>query len=182
MQSFLTLLYALLIGFERRWLGGGFWKVSRIWKNLVYVATLCLMYLTSERIPTTWLQFAAMVWVIAWMVRYFNHTHGDYYDLESTKPDEERSWWVGKVLKLIFGKGMYYNFVGNFVGLTLGYLVPALMASIFMPNHWFWVAGFTTPVAYVICRICLGKHSNPEYAEWVSGFLVGIIFYLNLIL
>ena len=181
MQSFLTLFWGLMMAAERRWLGGGLWKVSRIWKNIAYVGMLVGMYLTSGRVPTTWLQFAAMAWVIAWMVRFWNHTHGDYYDLESTKPDEERSWWVGKVLKAIFGKGKYYNFVGNFIGLTLGYLVPAVFASIFMPQHWFWVAGFAMPLSYVACRIWMGKLANPEYAEWAGGFLTGVIFYLNLL-
>lgn len=185
MQAFLALFYSIVMAFERRWLGGGFkdkiGKVSRIWKNILYVGILLAMYFTSGRTPETWLQLAAMVWVIAWTVRYYNHTHGDYYHLEDTQPDEERSWWVGKVLKAIFGKGKYYNFVGNFIGLTLGYLVPALFASIFMPHHWFWIAGFTTPLCYVACRIWLGKLANNTYAEWTSGFFMGIIFYLNLL-
>ena len=185
MQAFLTLFWGIVMSFERRWLGGGFkaqiGKISRLWKNVAYVSILILMYLTSGNLPKTWWGLAAMVWTIGWMVRYYNHTHGDYYHLEDETPDEERSWWVGKVLKLIFGKGKYYNFVGNFVGLLLGYLVPALFASIFMPHHWFWVAGFTTTLSYVACRIWLGKLANNEYAEWVGGFLTGVIFYLNLI-
>lgn len=185
MQAYLTLFWGIVMAFERRWLGGGFkdkiGKISRIWKNIALVVVLCLMYLTAERVPTTWLQLGAMIWVIAWVVRFWNHTHGDYYHLEDETPDEERSWWVGKVLKLLFGKGKYYNFVGNFIGLTLGYLVPAFFASFFMPNHWFWVAGFAMSFSYVVCRIFLGKFANNEYAEWLGGFLTGIIFYLNLI-
>lgn len=181
MQSYLVLLYGILMAFERRWLGGGLWKVSRIWKNIVYVAILLVMYATSGNVPKTWLELAAMVWVVGCMIRFWNHTHGDYFDLTSEKPDEERSWWVGKVLKLIFGEGKYYNFIGNLIGLTLGYLVPAILASIFMPHHWFWVAGLTTPLSYVACQIWLGNLAKNEYAEWASGFFVGIIFYLNLI-
>lgn len=181
MQAYLTLLYGILMGFERRWLGGGFLKCSRIWKNIALVVILCLMYLTAGKLPENWIQVASMAWVIGWVIRFWNHTHGDYYHLEDESPDEERSWWVGKVLRAIFGKGKYYNFLGNFVGLTLGYLVPALFASIFMPHHWFWVAGFTTSLSYVACRIWLGKLANNEYAELVGGFLTGIIFYLNLL-
>jgi len=185
MQAFLTLFLGIVMSFERRWLGGGFktqiGKISRIWKNIAYVAILLSMYLTSGRTPKTWLELAAMVWVIGWMIRFWNHTHGDYYHLEDDTPDEERSWWVGKVLKAIFGKGKYYGFVGNFVGLTLGYLVPALLVSIFMPHHWFWTAGFAMSISYVVCRICLGKLANNEYAEWTGGFLTGVIFYLNLL-
>ena len=113
MQAYLILFWGIVMAFERRWLGGGFkdkiGKVSRIWKNIALVLILCLMYLTAERLPESWLQFAAMVWVIGWVVRFWNHTHGDYYHLEDTNPDEERSWWVGKVLKAIFGKGKYYR-------------------------------------------------------------------------
>lgn len=185
MQAYILLMWGLVMSFERRWLGGGFkdkiGKISRIWKNITLVIILCLMYTTSERTPENWKQLLAMVWVIGWVVRFWNHTHGDYYNLEDTKPDEERSWWVGKVLKAMFGKGKYYNFVGNFIGLTLGYLVPALLASIAMPHHWFWIAGFATPICYVACRIWLGKLANNEYAEWTGGFLTGVIFYINLI-
>ena len=185
MQAYLLLIWSIAMSFLRRWLGGGFDEIigdkSRIWKNITYVLILIGMYTTSGNFPKTWTALAMMIWVIAWMIRYFNHTHGDYFGLISEKPDEERSWWVGKVLKAIYGKGKYYNFIGNLTGLTLGYLVPALLASIFMPSHWFWVAGFTTPLGYVLCQICLGKYGKNEYAEWLNGFTVGAIFYLNLI-
>ena len=51
MQAYLVLLYGIIMSFERRWLGGGFkakiGKISRIWKNITYVAILILMYLTD---------------------------------------------------------------------------------------------------------------------------------------
>ena len=123
-----------------------------------------------------------MAWAIGWMVRFNNHTHGDYFYLDDTKPDEERSWWVGKVLKLIFGKGNYYNFAGNFVGLTLGYLVPAIFASITMPHHWFWVAGFTTPIGYALCEFTLDWTGRKiHFAEYLNGAMMFLLFFLNLL-
>ena len=101
--------------------------------------------------------------------------------MDETKPDEERSFWVGKVLKLIFGKGKYYNFAGNFIGLTLGYLVPALFASITMPNHYFWIAGFTAPVGYTLCELALGRNGSTEYAEYFNGAMMFLIFFLNVV-
>jgi len=180
-MAYLTLLFGTLMAFMRRWLGGGFVKCHRIYKNIVYVGLLILMYVCAGAFPNTWTKALCALWTIGWCIRYFNHTHGDYYILDDTRPDEERSFWVGKVLKLIFGKGKYYNFAGNFVGLTLGYLVPALLASITMPHHWFWVAGFTAPVGYTLCELAIGKNGDTEYAEYFNGFFMGSLFFLNLI-
>lgn len=180
-MSYFTLIFGLIMSIIRRWLGGGIYKCHRIYKNIVYVATLILMYVCAGKFPTGWKEALFFLWTIGWMVRFYNHTHGDYFSLDETKPDEERSPWVGKVLKLIFGKGNYYNFAGNFVGLTLGYLFPAILASLTMPHHWFWLAGIITPVCYLVCEFTLkftGRSTN--FAEYASGFTTGVIFFLCL--
>ena len=139
------------------------------------------MYWAGGSFPKDCMGWCCMAWAIGWMIRYNSHTHGDYYVLDETKPDEERSWWVGKVLKLIFGKGKYYNFAGNFIGLTLGYLVPAVMASITMPHHYFWLAGFTAPVGYALCELALGRNGKTEYAEYLNGATMFLLFFLNVV-
>lgn len=180
-MPYLTLLFGFVMAFIRRWLGGGFIDCHRIYKNIVYVSTLILMYVCAGVFPKTLIQAFCFLWTIGWCIRFFNHTHGDYWILDDTKPDEGRSWWIDKVLQLIFGKGNYYNFAGNFIGLMLGYLVPAIMASLTMPYHWFWVAGITTPLSYAICEFTLRFTGNrTEYAEYLNGFCMGVIFFLNL--
>jgi len=180
-MAYFTLLFGFVMAVMRRWLGGGFFKCYRIYKNIVYVSILVLMYVCAKQFPSNLKETLCFLWTIGWMIRFYNHTHGDYFWLDSTEPDEERSWWVGKVLKLIYGKGKYYNFAGNFLGLMLGYLVPAILASITMPTHWFWLAGIATPCSYVICEFTLqftGRKMN--FSEYLSGFTTGIIFFLSL--
>lgn len=180
-MAYWTLLFGFCLSILRRWLGGGFVKCHRIYKNIVYVATLILMYICAGAFPNTWAKALCFLWTIGWCIRYFNHTHGDYWILDDTKPDEGRSWWIDKVLQLLFGKGNYYNFAGNFVGLTLGYLVPALFASLTMPHHFFWLAGITTPLCYLICEFTLQFTGHrTRYAEYGAGFFMGILFFLNL--
>lgn len=180
-MAYWTLLFGIVMSLLRRWLGGGFYDCSRIYKNITYVAILILMYLCAGQFPKTTSQVFCFLWTIGWCIRFFNHTHGDYYILDDEKPDEGRSWWIDKVLQLIFGKENYYNFAGNFVGLTLGYLVPALFASITMPHHFFWLAGIITPLCYLVCEFTLQFTGHrTRYAEYGSGFFMGLLFFLNL--
>ena len=158
-------------------------KISRFYKLIALALLLALMYIITENIHLKdWKSCLCMAWSIGWMIRFNSHTHGDYWILDDYSKDEERSWWVGKVLTLLFGKGNYYNFEGNFIGLTLGYLVPALLASITMPHHWFWLAGFLIPVCYLICEFTLkftGKRT--KMAEYASGAVQFLLFFVNLI-
>lgn len=181
MQSYLTLFYGLCMSVLRRCMGTQFYikgkKISRIWKNVVYILVLCCMVWTSGNLPKTWLAAAGVLWYIAWTVRYWNHSHKGMYYLFDDTPFRPKYGWIRVILNKIFGHKKYYNFAGKFIGLTLGYLVPALLASITMPYHWFWVAGFTTPIGYALCGVALGKDSNTEWAEYLNGFTMGIIFY-----
>ena len=184
-MAYYTLFFFILGGFFRRILGRTLKikgiEIHRFYK-LVFLTLICmLMYFIKGVFPTGWKSWLCAIWVIGWMIRYHSHTHGDYFHIEDTNPDEARSWWVDKILQLLFGKGKYYNFNGNFVGLTLGYLLPAIMASIFMSNHWFWLAGFTTPLGYVFCEETLKftKHET-SYAECLNGAITFALFFVNL--
>ena len=88
--------------------------------------------------------------------------------------------WASGILKLIYGKGGYYNFAGNFTGLMLGYLVPAIFASLTMGSHYFWIAGFTAPIVYSVCCFCLKSiGGQTEYAEYLHGALMLSLFFVN---
>lgn len=187
-MAYWALLYTIVGGIFRRILGQTFKikgvKIPRFYKLIVLVVLLMSMYIVTGRFPCwkDWQGWLCMAWSIGWIIRFNSHTHGDYWILDSTEPDEERSWWVGKVLKLIFGEKGYYNFEGNFVGLTLGYLAPALFASITMPQNWFWIAAFTTSVGYLICEMTLkftGRRT--QMAEYANGATQFLIFFVNLL-
>ncbi|MBO7696947.1 MAG: hypothetical protein J6T10_30320 [Methanobrevibacter sp.] len=184
-MAYWALFFFIAGGLFRRFLGRGVYikghKFSRFFKLIILVLACMLMYLVGGSFPKNTTEWLCMAWAVGWMVRYNSHTHGDYFWLDDTKPDEERSWWVGKVLKLIFGKGKYYNFAGNFVGLTLGYLVPAILASITMPHHYFWIAGFTAPIGYTLCELALGRNGSTRYAEYVNGACMFLLFFLNVV-
>ena len=183
-MAYWGLLFFILGGFFRRILGTTFKikgvKIPRFFK-LVALALVCiLMYAVKGVFPKSLLGWFCMVWSIGWLIRYNSHTHGDYWILEDTKPDEGRSWWVDKLLQLFFGKEKYYNFNGNFVGLTLGYLVPAIMSSLTMSYHWFWLAGFTTSLGYLFCETSLKfTKRETEYAEILNGAIFFLLFFLN---
>lgn len=180
-SQYYLLLFTFIGLFYRRWLGGGFFHCSRIWKLLVLAVLTFLMYIAAGRLEwKSWYSWFCMAWAYGWFMRYNNHTHGDYFDVNSTRPDEERSYWVGKVLKFIFGKEGYYNFWGNVIGLMLGYFVPALLASIFMPHHFFWFAGITAALTYGMCGKLFPKESFTAYAEYFNGAIMFALFYANL--
>ena len=183
-MAYWTLLFFIIGGLFRRALGTsiyiGKFKISRFFKLIGLCLLVSLMYKIKNVFPydlKSWLMFA---WTLGWFIRYNSHTHGDYWILDEETPDEGRSWWVDKVLQIIFGKGGYYNFAGNFVGLCLGYLLPAILASITMNNHWFWIAGFTAPFAYAICEFTLKFTKRPtEFAEYFHGALMMSLFFIN---
>lgn len=187
-MAYFGLLYLIIGAVFRHILGMqyyiGKFKVSRCYKLIALALLLVSMYLVTGNFPiwADWKGWLGMAWSIGWMIRFNSHTHGDYWILDDTNPDEERSWWVGKVLTLLFGKGNYYNFEGNFVGLTLGYLAPALMASLTMPSHWFWLCGFLVPICYLICEFTLeftGRRT--KMAEYASGAVQFLLFFINLV-
>jgi len=184
-MAYWALLFTILGGLFRRMLGTtvyiGKFKVHRIYKLILLVLLCMAMYWAGGSFPGNKREWFCMAWAIGWMVRYNNHTHGDYFFLDDTSPDEERSFWVGKVLKLLFGKGKYYNFAGNFVGLTLGYLVPAVLASLTMPSHYFWIAGFTAPIGYALCELGLGRNGSTRYAEYFNGAMMFLLFFINVV-
>ena len=77
--------------------------------------------------------------------------------------------------------GGYYKFEGNFIGLMLGYLIPAIFASITMPYHWFWLAGITAPVCYALCEFNLAfTGRKTEMAEYAHGAMMFLLFFINI--
>ena len=182
-MAYWSLFFFILGGFFRRILGRTFKikgvKIHRFYKLVALVIILLFMYFIQGVFPTGWKEWLCMAWTVGWMIRYNSHSHSAYWILDNEKPDKGKRW-IESLLTWWFGKGKYYNFAGNFIGLTFGYLVPAILASITMPYHWFWLAGFTTPLGYTFCELSLGKNSNTEYAECLNGAIVFLLFFVNL--
>jgi len=184
-MAYWSLFFFILGGFFRRILGRTLKikgiEIHRFYKLIFLVLVCMLMYLIKGVFPTDWKAWLCMAWAIGWMIRYNSHSHGDHFILDDTKPDEGRTWWIDKTLQLLFGKGKYYNFAGNFTGLCLGYLIPAIMASLTQTHHYFWIAGFTAPLSYTFCEFTLQFTGHrTAYAECLHGAIMMLLFFVNI--
>ena len=112
----------------------------------------------------------------------WSRSHGDYFSIFSTAPDEGRIKWIDWVLKKIYGVGGYYNFKGNFTGMLLRYTAPAILLSIIVLSPYFWICGLLVPVIYTVCWWLYdrGVYKLPAYhvAEAIMGFEVGLFISL----
>lgn len=160
----LFLLFSVIFGaFWRRWLGTTT-KISRIWKILVLYAFVFSVYLFFNCFE--WFNY---IWVSCWFMAFWNMSHGDYFAVNDTSPDEARLKWVDWCLRLIYGKGNYYNFKGNVTGLFIRYTVPAILCAIFMPTWWFCLGGLIVAFVYGACGKLFPDKSYTEYAEYIAG-------------
>lgn len=108
----------------------------------------------------------------------WSRSHGDYFSIFSTAPDEGRIKWIDWVLKKIYGVGGYYNFKGNFTGMLLRYTAPAILLSIIVLNPILWMCGLIVPIIYTVCWWLYDKgvYKIPAYhvAEAIMGLEVGL--------
>lgn len=109
---------------------------------------------------------------------FWSRSHGDYFSIFSTAPDEGRIKWIDWTLKKLYGEGGYYNFKGNFTGMLLRYTAPAILLSVIIFSPFFWACGLLVPVVYTVCWWLYdkGAYKVPAYhvAEAVAGFEVGL--------
>ena len=185
-MAYYALFFMLCGALFRRMLGTQFyivkWKVHRFAK-LVLLALLCMaMYWAGGSFPKDAVGYLCMAWAIGWTIRYNSHSHQGMFYLYDDTPFRPEYGWIRWILNKIFGHRKYYNFAGKFLGLMVGYLVPALLASITMPHHWFWLAGITTPIGYALCEGALKDKGNSEFAEYFNGSIVFLLFFLNVLI
>lgn len=152
----------------RRWYGGGFGKaglITRFWKYVVLIVICAIMFRIKYPYSTFWLDFRTYA-VIAAFAYHWARSHGDYFFVYSTEPDEGRIKWIDWVLRQIYGEGNYYNFKGNVTGLLLRYTATACVVAVCVPSAWFICAGPLTALAYAVT----GKLPNPtQKAEYLAG-------------
>lgn len=160
--------FALIGACWRRWYGSGFGKlgdITRFWKYLVLALIVLSMYFVKGLLDWhDWRIYA----VFASFAYHWARSHGDYFFVYSTEPDEGRIKWIDWVLRTIYGEGNYYNFKGNVTGLFLRYTATACLVSIAIPNAYFAFAGVLTTLSYVVTGRM--KYST-NWAEWLAGAL-----------
>lgn len=160
----------------RRWYGTrkGIGNVTRFWKYLVLAAIVFGMYYIKALLDwNNWRMYA----VIASFMYHWARSHGDYFYVWHTNPDEGRIKWIDWVLHHIFPESMYYGFWWNVTGLFLRYTSTACIVALCIPNVWFVSAGLLTTLSYVVTsKIGTGK-TPVQMAEWLAGALnFGLLF------
>lgn len=180
-NNVIILLISSVFGaFWRRWLGTST-KESRIFKILALYSFVLILYVLFDLLHKNWYSWFCFAWVSTWFMLFWNISHGDYFCVNDTDVDESRLKWVDWCLKKIYGEENYYNFKGNVTGMWIRYTVPAIFCSIFMPFHWFWIAGTFVSFLYGLCGKLFPKKPYTEYAEYLSGFTSFFWFALCLI-
>ena len=177
-----TLLFGLIGSFWRAWFGGSFFKISRIWQIVVLTIIVAAMYFTASRWPTNYTEYGYMLWSYLWFMRFWNHTHGDYFFVNDTSKDEGRSKWVDWCLRQIYGVDGYYNFKGNVTGLFLGYTVPATLATVLVQPHWYFIlGGFVIAFVYGLMGKLFPNKPYTKYAEYIGGALCFMLYYITMV-
>lgn len=175
----MIILFAVLGAFWRAWFGGSFGSVTRFWKYLALIFICCTMYLCKYPYFTFWLETTIWLTQISFMV-FWAMSHGDYFIVNSTAPDEKRIKWIDKILEWIYGKDGYYNFKGNVTGMLLRYGFTAIIVACCIPNPWFLLAGPCVAACYGLSGYLFPDKWYTKIAEFASGAIVFSLLYLCL--
>lgn len=167
-------LFGLLGGLWRMWFGGSFGNCPRFIKYIVLVC-LCLGMYTlkgcfNHSDLSMWLSCVAIC-------LFWAKGHGDYFVVNDTGNDEARIKWIDWCLRQTFGVDGYYNFAGNCTGMLLRYTAYAIPTAVFT-SGWFVLSGFIVASTYGICGKLMPNKFYTKYAEFFSGFFIGILLYL----
>ena len=156
----------------RRWYGGGFGKVgmiARFWKYVVLIVICFTMYWATDPYCTFWANWRTYA-VICAFAYHWARSHGDYFFVHSTEPDEGRIRWIDWILRKIYGEGNYYNFKGNVTGLLLRYTATACIVCIAIPSPYFAFAGLLTALSYALTGKMYAATNNAEYLAGALNF------------
>lgn len=171
-EILIPFVFAVIGWFWRPWLGGSYWRVSRFVKLSVLFLLCCAIFAWQLKGLTGWelaLGIAIDLWDFFWFMRFWNHTHGDYFGVNDTRKDEARCTWVDKMLRVIFGTDGYYNFWGNVTGLLLGYSVPAILCSVAQSKCYFMFGGLIVAFVYGFFGKMFPNTGTTKRAEYVCG-------------
>lgn len=173
----MKLLYSIFEGVWRSCFGCDGWDLPILkYRFVQHIIGFVVTYLFVRYMGYSVLQASLFGVVLQGLM--WSRSHGDYFSIFSTAPDEGRIKWIDWVLKKIYGVGGYYNFKGNFTGMLLRYTAPAILLSIIVLNPILWMCGLFVPVIYTVCWWLYDKgvYKIPAYhvAEAIMGLEVGL--------
>ena len=181
-----TILYGLFLGFWRRWFGGGLDRLpdNRFVQHIIGF-TACFLVLWYK--GSGWV--LSLICAVVLQGLYWAPSHGPAFDLSrGGQPDEKmierykKVFW-NKWCEFLVPKSSWYGFGYDFLWLMFRYELPALLISALIFNLTFAFAGYTTAIIYAVCWALFDKNklkhlSGTELAEYISGFLTGVLLTL----
>lgn len=176
----MIILIATLMMLWRSWLGGNFmckhFNPTRFIKLIVLFGIIALTYflkgveLDRFRFPLTCLA----------MMFYWNHSIADYFGVNCTDNDDNKSPVINWILRKIYNEKDYHTFIGNCLGLFIGYTFYAFFVSVSIGNYYFLFNGLLTTLSYAFMGALFPKRDYTSYAEYLCGYFTGFMFYLCL--
>lgn len=183
MKYILSLLFACWEGFWRRWKGTA---SDKKWYNTKWVKVVCNILLTFEvllLLKYNWLQ--ALVATIVFQFLFWTQAIGgaldigrDYPPSEETIKRYKKKFW-NKWCEFLVPKKAWYGFFYDFLWMFFRYELPAILVSAILLNPFFLLAGLTSAMAYAMAWALYDKKgTNPDIAEYISGFFAGLLLSL----
>lgn len=170
-------LFVSIGAFWRAWFGGSFGYCWRWVKYIVCFAIVLAMYwskglLNYKEILTSW-KYCVDNWrifaVCLSFIYHFARSHGDYFKVNNTDPDEARIKWIDFLLQKIYGKGNYYNWRGNVTGLFFRYTSTACLVAVAVPSIWAISMGPVVAMSYGLIGKFFPKSYYTKWAEYIGG-------------
>lgn len=163
--------------FWRPFFGGSFFYCWRWVKYVVGIAIVLSMYYLKNTLDwNNWRMYAVCVS----FMYHFAKSHGDYFKVNDTSPDEARIKWIDWILKKLFKEKDYYTFKWNALGLLIRYVYTSIFVCLAIPNFLFIFAGIGTAFVYCLCAKLAPTGYYTKIAEYMSSLVNFFLLYLCL--
>ena len=175
----IKIIIPILGAIWRAWLGGSFNSISRIWKILTLWIMLIVMYYSKYYnldFLKTW-QFYSVAIIY---MRYWNHSHGDYFKVNDESKDEARVKWLDWLLSKIYGKDGYYNFKGNLTGMIIGYSIYSIPIGVILHSFLFCFAGAILGASYGFMGELFPNKYYTKYGEYLGGLFSFLLLQISI--
>ena len=169
------LCVALLFGIWRAWFGGSFGHFPRFIKYIVLFSLCTLSYWLRDKLNLQDYRFylSQLSFMMFWA-----RSHGAWFCVNDTgNSGEGRIKWIDKFLFIVFGESESRTFAGNCFGMLMRYTVWAIITAFFMTSAWFCLTGMIVAFVYGCCGKLFPNKSYTKIAEYISGFLVGLMYF-----
>lgn len=165
-----------LMSLWRRWFGGGFGKYGEITRIYKYIALLLVVLLAHLFI---WeFDIKQILYEFVLLAIYWAGGHGAWFIVNDKSTNGEgRNKLIDWMLFETFGENESRTFAGNCSGMLIRYTLYAIPVAI-MTDGWFMCAGFAVAISYGLCGKLFPNKPYTQYAEFSSGFFIGMLYYL----